>query len=153
MTSNVSSIQLAILDIGGIRISFPRNDIAGICLTTDMQTELPANNREVAWVENENYQWPVFSISKDFTILPRSSDKHRFCVCLDRKQDKTFGLTCDAVEAFELKDNSAALTLPDCMSNPISPILHVFMHNQGLIFMSNANAMRDFLLTLETVYG
>jgi hypothetical protein len=136
------STQVVVLKIDGLRLMLPQGDIRTLESAADIVRSNPPENGS-GWIAYAGQNWPVYCLSDELGFLTEVPATRRACVLLAR-QSGYLGLLCD--DASILAHFSGQVhAVPAAMSLPESPLNGLIMAEDGLVCVSNAGLLAQFM--------
>ncbi len=145
--------EYAVLGFSGIQLAFPQREVVSIDLGTDIDTSSAAGNR-IGSLVNAGRAWSVYALSESLDVLRQLPGDRRFCVSFGSgRDDNSFALACERVEAAVLDHGGLVRPLPESILMPGMPMKHCFRNDNGLVLVSEQRGIQDYLLALDNVNG
>lgn len=141
----MSSVAYANLTIDGQSLLLPQIDLLHIELVTNIQPHSGKSGDEGSgFVEFDEQQWPVFTLSHDLLPLDTLPEQRRLVACI-QNGNQPFALACDTVTTLQFSPGAIFEELPEVMRNEKAPI-QALLYNQGMLhFLTNADALSRLL--------
>ena len=143
-SSNNSTQEFALIRLGEVQVAFPRTQVASVNLVADIES-LDSDYENIGRISTKQQHWAIYSLSASFELESSMPKGARFCVCFNlQSNQQRYGLVCDEVGNIRTADTQLH-SIPACMDNSLSPTHHLLLHNQQLVYVSNALQMYNYL--------
>ncbi|MDM8547188.1 hypothetical protein [Candidatus Venteria ishoeyi] len=127
-----------LLRFDGLLLLIPQHDIHVVEVIDDVETGVEAEEEAIGimgWVNQNEQQFPVFTLDKNLNLLRYLPPDRKLCVLLKAGEDAAFGITCESIDALDENPGLYIQTIPDCMYMSESPLekLVIYQHEAGAI--------------------
>jgi hypothetical protein len=113
-------VAMALLNISGLRLALPQNEIRSIETAADTDTD-ETKPFSVGWVNFGQERWPVYCLSPELELLLIVPKARRSCAVLDTGAGH-IGILCDEASQNVLIAPERQHPLPPPMRTPNTPI-------------------------------
>ena len=137
--------NLAVISFDGVQLLLSQQEVAIIEVANSIWDEADVPGA-IGTLKSGGREWPVFALTSEFRTRTDRPDNYRFCVGVNYDNQEAFSIACEEVSTVTVENYDELKPVQPCMRTPDCPIELMFLKDNIMMLVSNAEKMRKFLM-------